>query len=76
MTSPAITGKANELKEETASVAAPNGAAALSGEDTTTAAKSVSSQLPSSEEPVTAGATGGASVTVLPPEPVQGLDVG
>jgi hypothetical protein len=79
MTSPTITDKAsgstNELEEETVSAAAPSGTAALSAGDTTAADSSVSSQLTASEEPRTAGTVGGASVTVLPPEPVQGLDV-
>jgi hypothetical protein len=70
MTSPAImdkgSGSTNELEEETVSVAAD---------------RSVSLQLTASEGPGTADAAGGASVTVLPPEPVhfihavQGLNV-
>ena len=85
MTSSDITdkgsGSANELEEETVSVAAPSGTAALSAGDTTATARSVSSQLTASEEPGTTGTADGASVTVLPPEPVHfihaihGLDV-
>jgi hypothetical protein len=75
MTSPAITdkgsGSTDELEGETVSAAAPNGTAALSAGDTTAAAKPVSSQLAASEGPGTAGTAGGASVTVLPPEPVD-----
>jgi hypothetical protein len=85
MTSLAImdkgSGSTNVLEEETVSVAAPSCTAALSAGETTAADKSVSSQLTASEEPGTAGTAGGASVIVLPPEPVHyihavhGLDV-
>jgi hypothetical protein len=85
MTSLTITdkgnGSTNELGEETVSVAAPSGTAALSTGDTAAAARSVSSQLTASERLATDDTTGGASVTVLPPEPVHfihavhGLDV-
>jgi hypothetical protein len=85
MTSPAITdkgsGNTNELGEKTVSAAAPSGTAALSVGDTTAADRSVSSQLTASERLATDDTTGGASVTVLPPEPVHfihavhGLDV-
>jgi hypothetical protein len=75
MTSSAITdngsGSTNELEEETVSVAAPSGTAALSAGDTTAAARSISSQLTASEGPETTGTAGGASVTVLPPQPVH-----
>jgi hypothetical protein len=85
MTSSAITdkgsGSTNELEEETVSVAAPSYTAALSAGDTTAAARSISSQLTTSEGPRTAGTAHGASVRVLAPEPVHfihaipGLDV-
>jgi hypothetical protein len=85
MTSPAImdkgSGSTNELEEETVSVAAPSGTVALSTGNMTAADRSVSLQLTASEGPGTADAAGGASVTVLPPEPVhfihavQGLNV-
>ena len=74
-------GSTNELEEETVPVAAPSGTAALSAGDTTAAARSVSSQPTASEGPGTTGTADGASVTVLPPEPVHfihaihGLDV-
>lgn len=85
MTPPAITdkgnGSTNELEEKAVSVAAPSGTPALSAGDTTAAARSVDSQLTATEGPRMAGTAGGASVTVLPPEPVHfihavhGLDV-
>jgi hypothetical protein len=85
MTSPAITdkgsGSTNVLEEETVSVAALSGTAALSAGEASAPDKSVSSQLTANEGPRTAGTAGGASVTVLPPEPVHyihavhGLDV-
>jgi len=85
MTSSAITDKGsastNELEEETVSVAAPSDTAALSAGDTAAAARSVSSQLSESVGPGTTGTADGASVAVLPPEPVHfiqaihGLDV-
>ncbi len=74
-------GSTNEREEEKVSIAAPSGTLALSAGDTTAAAGSVSSQLTASEGPGKTGATDGASVTVLPPEPVhsiqaiKGLDV-
>jgi hypothetical protein len=79
MTSLAIadkgSGSTNELEGETVSTAAPSGTAALSAGDTTAADRSVDLKLSVSEELRTASIASRASVTLLPPEPVQGLDV-
>jgi hypothetical protein len=74
-------GSTNEPEEKTVSVAASSGTAALSADETTAADKSITLQLTAGKGPGTAGTPGGASVIVLPPEPVHyihavhGLDV-
>jgi hypothetical protein len=68
-------GSTNELDPETVPIANPSSTAALSAGDTPVTAKSGTSQPSTSERPGTTSTADGASVTVSPPEPVQGLDV-
>jgi hypothetical protein len=79
MTSPAATdkgsGSTNELDPETVPIANPSSTAALSAGDTSLTSKLLSEQPSTSEGPGTTSTVDGASVTVLPAEPVQGLDV-
>ena len=81
MTSPATIDKdssaTNELQPETVPIAnpTPSDSAALNAEHTSATAKLEPVQPSTSERPGTTSTADGASVTVSPPEPVQGLDV-